>query len=763
MNKSQLENSILPVAKETLTNLNIKPRCTTAGGISAIISSFKQIKEETGIIKGLKLMLQANQSCGFDCPGCAWPDPKTSNKSVTEFCENGIKAIAEEATYKKVGAEFFKKYSVSELSHKSDIWLSKQGRLTHPMILKDGDTHYQSITWNEAYKIIAQELNHLNNPDEAIFYTSGRASNEAAFLYQLFVREFGTNNLPDCSNLCHESSGQALMETIGIGKGTVTLEDFPKADLIIVMGQNPATNHPRMLSSLEDAKNHGTNIVSVNPLNEAGLNRFKHPQKIFGLFGKGKKISNMHLAIKINGDAALMKGVMKIILDEKAFDLDFIQKKTIGFEPLITSVENTQWKDIIEQTGLKLSEIQQFAKLCIESKATIACWAMGLTQHKNGVAAIQEVVNLLLLGGHIGRAGAGVCPVRGHSNVQGDRTMGIWEKPREVFLKNLEKEFNISLTREHGYSAIQAIKAMNEKKAKVFIALGGNFISAAPDTYITAKSLNQCNLTVQISTKLNRSHLITGKTGLILPCLGRTDRDFKQNIKQFVTVENSMGIVHKSIGSFDPPSNDLKSEPEIISKIAQETLKSSKVKWQWLIEDYNRIRDSISRVIPGFKNYNQRVAPSDGFELPNPPKDNCSFTTDSKKAKFTSHDLPQLQLKANQFIMMTIRSHDQFNSTIYGMNDRYRGIYNERRIIFVNPDDLKEKGLKKGDIVDIKSHFNGDTREVKKFIVVPYDIPKQCVATYFPETNPLVPLDSYATRSMTPTYKSVIVTFNLQK
>ncbi|MCJ8344480.1 FdhF/YdeP family oxidoreductase, partial [bacterium] len=672
-----------------------------------------------------------------------------------------------EATYKKVGVQFFKKFSVLELSHKSDIWLSKQGRLTHPMILREGKSHYQKISWQDAYEEIAKELNLLDHPDQAIFYTSGRASNEAAFLYQLFVRDFGTNNLPDCSNLCHESSGLALTETIGIGKGTVTLEDFSKADLILVIGQNPATNHPRMLSALEEAKDAGSKIVSINPLNEAGLDRFKHPQKVFGLFGKGKKIAHMHLAVKINGDAALLKGVMKIMLEQEekspnsAFNQDFIQEKTLGYKELVQSIQETSWEDILKQTGLEQVEIENFAQLCIQSKATIACWAMGLTQHKNGVAVIQEVVNLLLLGGHIGRQGAGVCPVRGHSNVQGDRTMGIWEKPREQFLKQLEKEFGISLSRKQGFNAVEAIRAMSKKQCKTFIALGGNFLSAAPDTHQTAQAIQACNLSVQISTKLNRSHLITGKVGLILPCLGRTDRDLQKGKKQFVSVENSMGIVHKSRGNFDPPSDTLKSEPEIVSKIAQATLKESKVKWQWLIEDYNRIRDSISRVIHGFTQYNQRVLLPDGFELPNPPKDSMSFSTDSKKAHFTSHKLPDLQLQDHQFIMMTLRSHDQFNTTIYGLNDRYRGVLNERRVIFVNPEDMKNKGLKEGDIVNIQSHFQQEVREVKKFIIVSYDIPKQCVATYFPETNPLVPLESYANGSMTPTYKSLIVTFDL--
>lgn len=762
-------NSILAVAKEEKSNLKTKPRCTVAGGIPAIFSTFKQIKAETGIIKGLQLLLKANQSCGFDCPGCAWPDPKHDDKSITEFCENGVKAIAEEASFKKVGHDFFKHYSVSELSHKSDIWLSKQGRLTHPMVLEEGATHYKPITWEEAYKIIGHELNVLDHPDQAIFYTSGRASNEAAFLYQLFVREFGTNNLPDCSNLCHESSGQALMETIGIGKGTVRLEDFPKADLIIVFGQNPATNHPRMLSSLEDAKLNGTKIVSVNPLNEAGLDRFKHPQKVLGLIGKGQKIADLKLNLKINGDAALIKGTIKIMLAQEKkspgsiFNLEFIQAYTQGFEEFIKGVEDTSWQTILFQTGLEKSQIQEFASLCAESKASIACWAMGLTQHENGVAAIQEIVNLLLLGGHLGRDGAGLCPVRGHSNVQGDRTMGIWEKPREQFLTKLEQEFSMEFSRKHGLNAVESIQAMLDEKSKVFIALGGNFLCAAPDTHATAQALNNCNLTVQISTKLNRSHLITGNTGLLLPCLGRTDLDMQRNIKQFVTVENSMGIVHQSVGNFTPPSDQLKSEVEIVSKIAQATKRNSPIKWQWLSEDYHRIRDSISRVIPGFENYNERVYEKDGFELPNPPKDNLTFTTPSKKACFTKHELPNLKIGKDQFIMMTIRTHDQFNTTIYGMDDRYRGVFNDRRVILVNPEDLKHHGLKDKDIVDIKSHHNNKTREVKRFTAIAYEIPKGCVATYFPEANPLVPLDQYAKGSMTPCYKSVIVSIQATK
>ncbi|MFN3638330.1 MAG: FdhF/YdeP family oxidoreductase [Chloroherpetonaceae bacterium] len=738
-----------------------------AAGIPAVVSATKHAISEMGVARGMKMLLEVNQMGGFDCPGCAWPDPD-DHRAVAEFCENGVKAIAEEATKKRVTADFFRQHSVYDLSKRTDYWLGKQGRLVEPMVLRQGATHYEPISWREAFELIAKHLNALASPDEAIFYTSGRTSNEAAFLYQLFVRQFGTNNLPDCSNMCHESSGVGLKETIGIGKGTVKLSDFDLADVILVIGQNPGTNHPRMLSALQSAVRKGAKVVHINPLPETGLKRFKHPQNPLDLLGKGTELAHMFLQVRINGDIALLKGVMKELLAAEessgnVFDKKFIAEHTTGYDALIADLKATSWDIIIEQSGISREQIKALADLIKTAKTMISCWAMGLTQHKNGVANIQTVTNLHLLLGHIGKPGAGLCPVRGHSNVQGDRTMGIHEKPAPAFLQSLQHVFGFEPPQKHGYNVVEAIKAMYEGKAKVFIAMGGNFLSATPDTNYTAKALRNTNLTVHVSTKLNRAHLITGKEALILPCLGRTERDMQKGGLQFVSVENSMGIVHSSQGSLPPASEHLLSEPAIVAGIAKATLGArSKVDWDWLIEDYDRIRDLIERTIPGFERYNERVREKAGFYLPNGAREGM-FNTSDKKAHFTVHPIPIHRLEKGQYIMMTIRSHDQYNTTIYGLDDRYRGIYNGRRIIFMNPDDMREANLKQGDIVDLISHFNGERRVAKHFVVVPFNIPKQCTATYFPETNVLVPIDSYADKSQTPTSKFILMTLQPSK
>jgi molybdopterin-dependent oxidoreductase alpha subunit len=733
-----------------------------AAGVPAVVSATKHAISEMGVARGMKMLLEVNQMGGFDCPGCAWPDPD-DHRAVAEFCENGAKAIAEEATKKRVTADFFRQHSVYDLSKRTDYWLGKQGRLVEPMALRKDATHYEPISWREAFELIAKHLNALASPDEAIFYTSGRTSNEAAFLYQLFVRQFGTNNLPDCSNMCHESSGVGLKETIGIGKGTVKLSDFDLADVILVIGQNPGTNHPRMLSALQSAVRKGAKVVHINPLPETGLKRFKHPQNPLDLLGKGTELAHMFLQVRINGDIALLKGVMKELLAAEessgnVFDKKFIAEHTTGYDALIADLNATSWDIIVEQSGISREQIKALADLIKTAKTMISCWAMGLTQHKNGVANIQTVANLHLLLGHIGKPGSGLCPVRGHSNVQGDRTMGIYEKPAPAFLQSLQNVFGFEPPQKHGYDVVEAIKAMYEGKAKVFIAMGGNFLSATPDTNYTAKALRNTSLTVHISTKLNRAHLITGKEALILPCLGRTERDMQKGGLQFVSVENSMGIVHSSQGSLPPASDHLLSEPAIVAGIAKATLGArSKVDWDWLIEDYDRIRDLIERTIPGFERYNERVREKAGFYLPNGAREGV-FHTPDKKAHFTVHPIPIHRLGKGQYIMMTIRSHDQYNTTIYGLDDRYRGIYNGRRIIFMNPDDMREANLKQGDIVDLISHFNSERRVAKHFIVVPFNIPKQCTATYFPETNVLVPIDSYADKSQTPTSKFVLIT-----
>jgi len=742
--------------------IQIEPMSKAAGGIPSIAATAKTVWAEMGVGRGVRTLLKLNQKDGFDCPGCAWPEPD-AERSHFEFCENGAKHVADEATTKRLTPEFFRDWSVADLSLQSDHWLGKQGRLTHPMILREGATHYEEIGWDDAFALIATELNSLAHPDEAVFYTSGRTSNEAAFLYQLFVRQFGTNNLPDCSNMCHESSGSALGETIGVGKGTVTLEDFNLATAIFVIGQNPGTNHPRMLSTLEQAKKNGCKLVHINPLPEVGMTQFKHPQDVLGLLRGGTALSDLFLQVRINGDVALLKGIAKAVLAAEehsalpVFDHEFIQQHTGGFDEFIAALRSVEWEQIVEESGITRDLIEEAAGIFVESERTIFCWAMGLTQHKNAVANIQEIVNLMLLRGQIGKPGAGLCPVRGHSNVQGDRTMGIWERPPDAFLESLGREFGFEPPYRHGYDTVNAIQAMHAGKAKAFFALGGNFLSATPDTEYTADALRQCRLTVQVSTKLNRAHLVTGAQALILPCLGRTEVDAQASGPQVVTTENSMAVVQASRGSLQPASEHLLSEPAIVARLATATLRErSRVNWHELVADYDRIRDHISRVVPGFNDYNTRVRVPGGFHLPSAPRERV-FNTPSGRAMFTVHPLPQHDLQPDQFLMMTIRTHDQFNTSIYGLDDRYRGIYNGRRVIFLNADDIRDAGLEKGQLVDLFSHFEGEVREARRFAVVPYSIPRRSAATYFPETNVLVPVRSVADKSNTPVSKSVVI------
>tara|TARA_R110001632_G_scaffold229875_1_gene366682 strand:- start:1985 stop:4279 length:2295 start_codon:yes stop_codon:yes gene_type:complete len=749
-----------------LTGIKLEEIPTSAVGFKAIKSAISHITNEVGLVKGIGLLAKLNQKDGFDCPGCAWPDPDEKRAFLAEYCENGAKAVAEEATKNRVSPLFFTTHSVSELSELSDYEIGKKGRITHPVVLHEGKDHYEEISWEEAFKMIGDELNTLNSPDEAIFYTSGRTSNEAAFLYQLFVRQFGTNNLPDCSNMCHESSGAALTETLGIGKGSVTLDDFNHAELVIVMGQNPGTNHPRMLSALSETKKKGGKIITINPLPEVGLMRYNEPQNPIKWFGKGQELTDIFLQVKINGDVALLKIIMKLLLEKEKenpntiFDHDFIKKNTTGYDDFTKDLETSSIDELIPQTGISLEIIKEAADLIAQKKKIIICWAMGLTQHKNSVDNIRELVNLLLLKGSIGKQGAGTCPVRGHSNVQGDRTMGIWEKPKDSFLDNLEKEFNFKAPRKHGYDVVDAIEAMHQKKAKVFIGMGGNFISATPDTEYTAVALQNCDLTVHVSTKLNRSHVIHGKKALILPCLGRSEKDIQAAGEQFVSVENSMGIVHSSSGHLTPLSDSLLSEPAIVGGIAEATLKESSTNWSALVKDYDKVRNKIEATIPGFENYNSRVREKGGFYLPNNAREKDFTPTHTGKANFTINEVSDLHLEKDQFIMMTIRTHDQYNTTIYGLDDRYRGILNERRVVFMNPEDMKIQGLTKLDKVDLTSHFNGEERTAKGFLVIPYSIPKQCTATYFPEANVLVPIQSKARISNTPTSKTIIITIH---
>ena len=746
------------------SNLKLSKPKETSVGVPAITSALKQMGKYMDPVDAFKLSLKINQKGGFDCPGCAWPDPDDDRSALGEYCENGIKAIAEEASKKSLKADYFKKNSIQEISTKSDFEIGKLGRLTEPLVLEEGSNHYQPISWKEAFKLIANELNALNSPDEALFYTSGRTSNEAAYLYQLFVRDYGTNNLPDCSNMCHESSGVALSSTVGIGKGSVTLQDLHEAEVIMVMGQNPGTNHPRMLGALEKCKENGGKIITVNPLPEAGLMQFTDPQSPKKMLTGGTKLTDVFAQVKINGDIAFLKAVMLKLLqweEERGNVLykSFITSKTSGFSALKEHLATVSYNECVQQCGVSEDIITEVAELFANNEKLIICWAMGLTQHKNGVGNIQEVVNLLLMRGAIGKPGAGTCPVRGHSNVQGDRTMGIWEAPKDEFLDNLEKEHHIKSPRHHGHAVVPAIDAMLNGDCKVFFAMGGNFLSATPDTRLTAKALQKCNLTVHVSTKLNRSHLVTGKRALILPCLGRTDKDVQKDGEQFVTCENSMGVVHTSQGVLNPPSKLLKSEVRIVAELATATLPNSKVDYLAYSDNYDRIRDSVSRTIPGFENFNERVRKPGGFYLPNGSRFQ-QFETSDGKAHFTLNPLPREHINDDELIMMTIRSHDQYNTTVYGLDDRYRGIKNERRVVLMNKEDIKERGLKTRDVVNIISHFNGEQRQVDHFLVIPYPIPSGNVATYFPEANPLVPLKSYADKSHTPTSKFIRVTIH---
>jgi len=754
---------ISPESPEQLSHLHTGPVKTTAVGIPAIISSFRYALGEGGLIRGLKALGKMNQKGGFDCPSCAWPDPDDERSGIAEYCENGAKAIAEEITTKKLTPDFFTKNSVAGLSTLSDYELGKKGRIAQPMYLPKGATHYQTIEWDEAFDKIAAALNALPSPDHAVFYTSGRTSNEAAFLYQLFVRAYGTNNLPDCSNMCHESSGVALTETLGLGKGSVTLDDLHHAEVIVIMGQNPGTNAPRMLTALEKAKKNGAQIISINPLPETGLMAFRNPQEVKGILGSATPLTDLFLQVKLNGDMALLQAIelMLWLEEEKApgsiFDLDFIKQHTEGYETFIGHIQQQSLPELSEACGISIQQIGQAADLLKDKKKIIICWAMGLTQHRNAVDSIKEIVNLLLLKGSIGKPGAGTCPVRGHSNVQGDRTVGIWERPTTKLLDSIQKNFGFAPPRAHGYDVVAAIKAMYEGKARVFFAMGGNFLSATPDTLYTAEALHRCLLTVHVSTKLNRSHLIHGEEAIILPCLARSDKDIVNGEDQFVSCENSMGVVQSSKGMLDPISTHLLSEPVIVCRLAKATLgRRSTIDWEKYLQHYDAIRDDIERTIPGFEDYNKRVREPGGFYLPNAPREG-KFTTPSQKALFSVVYPEKITLAAGELMMMTIRSHDQFNTTIYGMNDRYRGIYDERRVIFMHEDDVRAQGLQQGDIVDLSSHYNGVERVAHKFVVVPYSIPKGCAATYYPETNVLVPIDNTAAGSNTPVSKLVVI------
>jgi molybdopterin-dependent oxidoreductase alpha subunit len=739
-----------------------------AAGMTAVMVSMQRALEQMGPVRTAATLTRLNQRHGFDCPGCAWPEEHGGRK-VAEFCENGAKAVAEEATKRRVTPEFFARHSVSDLAGQPEYWLSQQGRITHPMALAPGDTHYRPIEWDDAYRLIAEHLNGLASPDEACFYTSGRTSNEAAFLYQLLVRSFGTNNLPDCSNMCHESSGTALTDSIGISKGSVTVDDIVHADCILIAGQNPGTNHPRMLSILEKAKANGTKIIAVNPLPEAGLMRFKDPQKVNGVVGHGVPIADEFVQIRLGGDMALFAGLGRLLLEAEdgapgtVVDRDFIAGHCAGFDEYEKQTRTTDLDTVVEATGIGRDQLERVAEMLRASQRTVFCWAMGLTQHRHAVATIGEATNLLLMRGMIGKPGAGVCPVRGHSNVQGDRTMGIWEQMPEEFLAALDSRFGITSPRTHGHDVVDAIRAMRDGRAKVFIGMGGNFASATPDTDVTEAALRSCALTVQISTKLNRSHVVHGRTALILPTLGRTDRDIQAGGKQLVSVEDSMSMVHLSRGSLHPPSEHLRSEVAIVCELARTLLgQAHPVPWERFAGNYDQIRDAIADVVPGCTDYNTRVREPDGFQLPHPPRDTREFPTATGKANFAVNPLEWLPVPEGRLILQTLRSHDQYNTTIYGLDDRYRGVKGGRRVIFVNPADIASLGLTEGARVDLISEFTDaaghvEERRAKDFLIVPYSTPVGNAASYYPETNPLVPLDHTAARSNTPVSKAIVI------
>ena len=739
-----------------------------AAGVKAVLVSLQRGLESMGAVRTAAALARLNQRHGFDCPGCAWPEEHGGRK-LAEFCENGAKAVAEEATKRVVTPEFFARHSIADLEGRPEYWLSQQGRLTHPVVLRQGDDHYRPISWEDAYRLIADELRALGDPNESVFYTSGRTSNEAAFLYQLLVRSFGTNNLPDCSNMCHESSGTALIEAIGIGKGSVTVEDITLADLIVIAGQNPGTNHPRMLSVLEKAKANGARIIAVNPLPEAGLIRFKDPQKVHGVVGHGVPIADEFVQIRLGGDMALFAGVGRLLLeaDDAApgtvVDRDFIATHCANFDAYESRTRAIDIDTVLEATGIDRAQLELVAKMMAASERTIVCWAMGLTQHRHAVPMISEISNVLLMRGMIGKPGAGLCPVRGHSNVQGDRTMGIWEKMPEKFLAALDSRFGIVSPREHGVDTVDAIRAMRDGRAKVFMGMGGNFAMATPDTAVTEAALRSCSLTVQVSTKLNRSHVVHGATALILPSLGRTDRDIQNGAKQQVSVEDSMSMVHLSRGSLHPPSDQVRSEVAIVCQLAQTLFgPDHPVPWRQFNDDYDTVRDAIAAVVPGCDDYNRKVRQPDGFQLPHPPRDSREFPTSTGKANFSIDPLEWVPVPEGRLVLQTMRSHDQYNTTIYGLDDRYRGIKGGRRVVFVNPADIETFGLTDGDRVDLVSEFtNGDgqlqERRAKDFMVVPYSTPVGNAAAYYPETNPLVPLDHTAAKSNTPVSKAIVI------
>lgn len=753
-----------PPSEEPREELAVTPPKTWAAGVPAVTHALEYSLEETSVRRTGVTLLTMNQVGGIDCPGCAWADPSPGHRHRNEYCENGAKHINDEATTRRITADFFRRHSVPELAGRSDLWLNQQGRLTEPMVKRPGSDHYEPINWHEALGLISDELRSLDSPDEAVFYTSGRVSNEAAFVLQLFARAYGTNNLPDCSNMCHESSGFALYETLGTGKGTVSLEDLHHADLIFLVGQNPGTNHPRQLSALEQAKLNGARIIAVNTLPEAGLLRFKNPQKARGVIGRGVQIADRFLHMRSGGDLALFQALNRLLLEAEdarpgaVLDHDFIRSHTSGFEEFARHARSIGWDDVLRATGLARADIERVRDDVLRSERVVVCWAMGVTQHKHGVPTIREIVNFLLLRGNLGRAGTGACPVRGHSNVQGDRTMGIWERMPDSFLDALQREFAFDPPRSHGLDSVNSIRAMRRGEIKVFLGVAGNFVMAAPDTAVTEEAMRRCRLTAHISTKLNRSHTVCGETALILPTLGRTEIDIQSGGEQFVTVENSMSEVHTSRGRLQPASRVLLSEVAILCRLARRTLDGgADIPWARFEADYGTIRDRIANVVPGFHDFNRRVVRPGGINLPNPVNEGV-FGTSTGRALFTCNDWEMPQAPEGHLLLQTLRSHDQWNTIPYTNNDRYRGIHGSRRVVLINPEDIADLGLSEGQRVDLVSVWADNAeRRAKDFQVVPYPTSRGCAAAYYPETQVLVPLDSVADVSNQPTSKGLVV------
>jgi len=759
--KSRFQRNVSVRGNQDLSELRLGEPVRVAAGVLGVKEALRHSFKEMGIVRSMTALLDMNQKNGFSCPSCAWPDPEEPSK-IGEYCENGAKALADEATTSHIGEAFFKKHSVEELSQLTDYELNKFGRVIEPLVLKPGRVHYEPISWQEAYKLIAEELKKLDSPNEAIFYTSGRSSNEAAFLYGMFVRAIGTNNMPDCSNMCHESSGVALSETLGIGKGSIKLEDLYGAEVVIVAGQNPGTNHPRMLSALEKCKKNGGKVISINPLEESGLVNFKNPQHLNGWIGSGQNIADLHLPVKINQDISLVKLILKKLADldepnKDVFDHEFLKTYTDGYEELMTDIGKYDAEYLLNQCGVSEEKIDAAVGWLAKKSKIVVCWAMGLTQHKNGVENIREYVNLLLLKGAIGKPHAGTCPVRGHSNVQGDRSVGIMHFVNEALNERIEKHLGFKPPAKEGLDTVETMRAMHEGQGKLFMCLGGNFLMAASDTEYTAKALQRCSLTVQISTKLNRTHLVTGKTALLLPTYGRSEKDMKDGKSRYVTIENSMGRVRQSRGLLKPASDKIKSEPEIIAELAESYFKGShSMPWKELGANYELIRQYIDKVVKGYADTGKR-SKGVGYYLPNNVRDLDFSMLPNGKAQLTINQIPEHVLKPDEYLLMTIRSHDQFNTTIYGLDDRYRGVYNERRILFMNLEDMEAVNLKKRDVVHITSTYDGVKRIAFTFRVIPYCIPKGNLAAYFPETNVLIPHNHFADKSKTPISKSVKV------